>query len=208
LSNEFLDIRGSPFCDNCGSEVSLSKAGIPGVLYETAEEKEKREQSKIQNELYGNVQAGKEVCNWCRKVVGMDAVTFTGKYYHPECFVCGSCGETIGKETYTDVGGLSYCERCSPKSLSSSSLSGSCAGCQQQLSGTYVTALQGAKYHPQCLKCTRCNVVLKGGFAAKAGKVVCANCASAKGPAPVPVAQAEKRTGFVIDPRSGKRTYQ
>eukprot|EP00026_Physarum_polycephalum_P011779 Phypoly_transcript_12023.p1 GENE.Phypoly_transcript_12023~~Phypoly_transcript_12023.p1 ORF type:complete len:345 (+),score=30.09 Phypoly_transcript_12023:61-1095(+) len=207
LSGEFTDLKGSPFCSNCANEVTLSRSGIPGVSYESEADREKREQAKIQNELYHNVQAGKEVCNWCRKVAGIDAVSFSGRYFHPDCFVCGSCGENIGKGTFTDVGGVAHCDRCSPKAPASSSSSSMCTGCRQPISGSHVTALQGNKYHPQCLKCTQCDTVLKGGFAAKAGKVVCANCASAKAPAPTVAHTGERRSGFVIDPRSGKKTY-
>jgi hypothetical protein len=210
LTDTFTDLKGSPFCSNCASEVTLSRSGIPGVTYESTADREKREQSKIQNELYQNVQAGKEVCNWCRKIVGIDAVSFSGRYFHPECFVCGQCGENIGKATYTDNGGVAYCDRCSPKAQQSSS-GNPCAGCHQPLSGSFVTALQGLKYHPQCLKCSQCSAVIKGGFAAKAGKVVCTSCASGKAPAPAPTSSSvhtgERRTGFTIDPRSGKKTF-
>ena len=81
LADSFTDLRGSPFCSNCASEVTLSRSGtrceggvkemkqiittfdvgIPGVSYESTEDKEQREQVKIQNELHQNVQAGKEV---------------------------------------------------------------------------------------------------------------------------------------------------
>ena len=44
------------------------------------------------------------------------------------CFVCGSCGENIGKNKYTDNGGLAYCERCSPKAQPSTTSSSTCAG--------------------------------------------------------------------------------
>jgi len=202
LSSSYEEIGKSPFCMKCAGEIAQARAAnqaIPGLVYESAEDKEKRERARIQNELYANVQAGKEGCAWCRKVVASEAVSFGGRLYHEGCFMCTQCADVIGFNPFTEQGGNAYCRKCAKPAATG----GACGGCNQPLSGQFVVAFD-VKYHPQCFKCTECRADLKGGFAAKAGKPVCPNCATAKVTA-VPVASGEKQRGFVVDPRSGRK---
>jgi len=206
LAASYVEVGTSPFCSKCANEVKQSRAGggaIPGVTYESAAAREERERLRIQNQLYENVQGGKEGCAWCRKVITSDAVSFSGKLYHGECFMCSACGEAIGLNAFTEKAGAAYCHKCAKPTSTSA---GSCAGCKQALSGQFVSALE-YKYHPQCFKCTDCGTAIKGGYAAKAGQPVCSNCATPK-VSSAPAASGERARGFVVDPRSGRKIYK
>lgn len=39
-----------------------------------------------------------KVCNKCQRGVGNDGLEAFGKYYHPDCFVCGGCTKSLIKQ--------------------------------------------------------------------------------------------------------------
>lgn len=71
--------------------------------------------------------------------------------------------ENIGEETVV---------RTVPKPFS-------CAGCNKQGEGKFIS-LEGAKYHPGCLRCSLCSVVLSGTMSKYEGKICCVPCSEKK----------------------------
>lgn len=52
-------------------------------------------------------------CEKCEKLLTFDSknVLFNGKLFHPNCFVCFSCGERLEKSYYIEKNGNPCCEK-------------------------------------------------------------------------------------------------
>jgi formylmethanofuran dehydrogenase subunit E len=84
---------------------------------------------------------------------------------------CSSCNSELKPEQVVNVKGTNYCYRCS---LAASA--DRCAGCNKPiLSGTMLKA--GAKkFHPDCLKCEKCQAQLTDGYRVRRNKMLCIPC--------------------------------
>lgn len=209
LGDNFVKLYNQPFCLRCEQTArqsgEIKVAGGHTTITRIAPSTNKREEEKpnFQNELFQNVQAGKETCKWCRKVIGGEAIRHKQAFYHRECFYCSICANPIGDDGYTEKDDLVYCKTCLASAGGDSSKK--CAGCQNDLSGTYVN-VAGKQYHQSCFVCSKCSSSLTTGYAVKDSKPVCSKCV---GPASysmssVAFSGAERKAGISVDPRSGK----
>eukprot|EP01113_Clastostelium_recurvatum_P046884 TRINITY_DN827_c0_g1_i2.p1 TRINITY_DN827_c0_g1~~TRINITY_DN827_c0_g1_i2.p1 ORF type:complete len:331 (+),score=54.10 TRINITY_DN827_c0_g1_i2:64-1056(+) len=219
VTGAFVDLFGSPYCKKCADEiqearkrggavevgrVTVGKAGPSPADLEKAE---------ANRELSANIQKGKEMCSWCRKPMDAlaTAIKFEGKVFHEGCFSCAHCGETIGSGGFANRGGVAYCLSCSAAGGAASPVGKElCGGCNKPLSGHFLAAI-GKKWHKECFVCSMCRGQLPRGYAERDGKPVCPKCAAASlPPRDVSFSKVDsgepRRSGFTVDPRSGKKT--
>ena len=78
-----------------------------------------------------------------------NCVNAVGKAYHPEHFLCESCGKNFNNEGFLIEMGKPYCERCHDDLFGVK-----CAGCQRSITGgqRYVEALN-QNWHTDCFIC-------------------------------------------------------
>lgn len=108
------------------------------------------------------------MCAECGKRIEGATVTASNKEFHPECFKCIKCEQTINSSFQILPDGERVCDKCSNDET--------CTGCHNVLEGQYTTALEG-KYHLDCFKCTSCSKTLDGSFFQnESGDIVCASC--------------------------------
>ena len=78
------------------------------------------------------------------------------------------CSGDVGSSFYV-VSSKPVCAPCIESSAPK------CGGCAQRLDGAYLSVL-GAKWHPACFKCSRCDTGIAGPFYAISNKPVCTKC--------------------------------
>ncbi|GAM28813.1 hypothetical protein SAMD00019534_119890, partial [Acytostelium subglobosum LB1] len=210
LGDTYVDRSGSPYCTKCNLDLAdgqKSRALLEGHGHIVAStNKEAAERNQVKTDLFDNVQKGKETCNWCRKIIvpgPFQTVTFAGALYHEQCFMCTTCGKSIGAEPFVNKNCVAHCQDCGKKS------SVDCHGCRKPITSTYTIAGNN-KYHPNCLVCKQCTTTLEKGYVENAGQFYCGPCS--KGKTTVTTSQttnlpAGRKGGFTVDPRSGKKTF-
>jgi len=210
IVGKYLEINGSQYCSKCGELLNKRstspRKAVPKTFHQYVSEDSKRqaEQSRIQSELHGNVQQGKESCKWCRKVITGEAIPYKGDLYHEECFTCSVCANPIEGGGFVERDGLLFCKSCHGGATASSS--NVCGRCNQNISGTYTAAL-GKYFHADCFVCAGCSGSLSGGYALKDDQPVCEKCVKNKIKIPAGGGfHGPKKAGFTVDPRSGKKT--
>jgi len=211
LQNAFVEISGYPYCIKCEQKVRKPTTDVKGSgdslisQNKTVQNRKEEEKSQIKNELFQNVQGGKETCKWCRKIIATYAVPFKGALYHRECFCCSVCANPVSDDGYVERDDLIYCKSC----VGSSGVSATnpCEACGQQLVGVYVTA-GGKHYHSKCFLCGECGGSLSGGYALKAGKPLCSDCGTKPPQRSTSLHVNTRKAGITVDPRTGKVTKQ
>ncbi|KAH3759402.1 lim2 protein [Pelomyxa schiedti] len=53
-----------------------------------------------------------KVCHKCQKAVANEGFEFSGKFFHPACFVCSGCGENLYRKKLFDNEGKATCQNC------------------------------------------------------------------------------------------------
>jgi hypothetical protein len=110
-------------------------------------------------------------CAGCGEKITSSYITAMSKKWHPEHFVCTSCGEAFGDEGYVEHQHEPWCTSCYHREHSPR-----CAGCGEPIKGQYVTA-SDQKWHPEHFVCTSCGVGLAGKeHAEHAGEALCVSC--------------------------------
>jgi len=84
---------------------------------------------------------------------------------------CESCRKSITRQESVQVKGKNYCYPCSVSASAEK-----CAGCGKPIIGGSTMKAGSKKYHPECLKCGKCGVVLSGGFRLRGTQMLCVNC--------------------------------
>jgi paxillin len=115
----------------------------------------------------------KGVCSGCRKPVTGEAIHALGRSYHPDHFMCSTCGKAIGTGSFYEKEGQPQCDRCYQSVFCKR-----CANCNLPITNQLVTAL-GQPWHPKCFVCTGCRGPFPGGsFFERDGRPYCSNCYS------------------------------
>lgn len=116
-------------------------------------------------------------CELCRKAfTPKEAMQiYQDRYYHPQCFCCSVCGNSIaGKPFYPKPNNQYQCESCNNE------LAPNCAECQQKIpSGMTARRYKELHYHRQCFRCCKCNVIIPDGHNfvdMLDGRYQCLNC--------------------------------
>eukprot|EP00090_Calanus_glacialis_P039535 TRINITY_DN6882_c0_g1_i4.p1 TRINITY_DN6882_c0_g1~~TRINITY_DN6882_c0_g1_i4.p1 ORF type:complete len:478 (-),score=147.06 TRINITY_DN6882_c0_g1_i4:159-1592(-) len=101
-------------------------------------------------------------CERCREVVEGKILKVSGGFYHPDCFTCVVCKESlVGVPFSLDDDKLAYCSEDYKKKHAVQ-----CSACSQPIvpkrgetSAARLRAL-GRDFHPECFKCEDCGLVL------------------------------------------------
>ncbi|KAL1984181.1 hypothetical protein VTN96DRAFT_9402 [Rasamsonia emersonii] len=134
----------------------------------------------------------KRRCRGCGQPITGKSVSsadgrLTGRY-HKACFVCHTCRAPFLTADFYVLDDHPYCAQHYHE------LNGSlCATCNRGIEGQYLETVEksgrGAKFHPDCLTCRTCKIVLRGDYFEWNGQVYCerdARRAAAMTPPPPP----------------------
>jgi len=96
-------------------------------------------------------------CAACDKLITDTTLVAGGKYFHSDCFVCGSCRQPIGTAPFYTDGDRFTCQKCRPGTAADAEdLFCSKAGCGKAITDTVVHAM-GKAFHPACFACATCH---------------------------------------------------
>jgi paxillin len=97
------------------------------------------------------------ICAGCGQNILGEVVQGLGKTYHPEHFICGSCHNPLGTNTFYEQGGKPQCETCFQQFFCPR-----CSHCEKPIVDRCITAL-GKKWHVEHFICTQCLKPFPGG---------------------------------------------
>ncbi|EED19765.1 LIM domain protein [Talaromyces stipitatus ATCC 10500] len=122
----------------------------------------------------------KRRCRGCGQgIVGKSVSSADGRLtgrYHKACFVCFTCRSPFETADFYVLDDHPYCSQHYHE------LNGStCATCKQGIEGQYLETIENStygtgnpqKFHPDCLTCRTCRVVLRGDYFEWNGQVYC-----------------------------------
>jgi len=114
---------------------------------------------------------GQGVCSSCRKKIIGDIVQALGKQYHPEHFLCTSCGTLLGGGNFYEQEGQPQCEQCFYSHFCMQ-----CTACGLPITSQVINAI-GSNWHPSCFVCTNCLGGFKDGtYFERDGRPFCSTC--------------------------------
>ena len=88
-------------------------------------------------------------CGYCKEPIKENAIEALGKHFHQDHFFCSQCGKTFDSEClFMQYDGKAYCQEDY-----ASLFAGRCAGCQQNLMGEYISAMD-KNWHNECFTCS------------------------------------------------------
>ena len=67
-----------------------------------------------------------------------------GSNWHPNCFCCSSCSQTLSNVTFVIEGSDVYCEQCYKQGVAPI-----CEGCQQAITGVSMTVIMLHHFDPR-----------------------------------------------------------
>jgi len=170
-------------------------------------------------------------CGGCPKPLAGKVTNVMNKFWHEGCFKCTKCSAKF-TSGYYPFNEMPYCEPCHAEVSGADK----CAKCKGVLDGESVQSHE-KMWHKRCFTCTTCNKgpltkdfalikfgkpyckvchaqasavcpkcrnAITGPYTESGGKVYCEKCAPVTSKN---VWGSDKTQGFVIDPRSGKRTF-
>jgi len=109
-----------------------------------------------------------KTCAGCGKNVAGEYVQALGAEWHPDCFRCAGCGNTIRREGFVEHEGRPYHLACYHVQFSPR-----CSGCGESIVGRYTSAL-GKQWHPEHFVCASCGKPFaEGKFFEQGGKAYC-----------------------------------
>lgn len=149
----------------------------------------------------------KRRCRGCGQPITGKSVSsadgrLTGRY-HKACFVCHTCRAPFLTADFYVLDDQPYCAQHYHE------LNGSlCATCNRGIEGQYLETVEksggrGAKFHPDCLTCRTCKIVLRGDYFEWNGQVYCerdARRAAAMTPPAPPPPGARRRPTMPSSP--------
>lgn len=119
-------------------------------------------------------------CAGCGEPISGRYITALDSVWHPQHFVCASCGRPFHGSQFMIQDQQPYCKTCYHDKFTEK-----CAICGQPLTGKYVASFWGENYHVEhqdqlepCSSCQRpiCDQLTGGGFRYEDGRTMCAIC--------------------------------
>ncbi|XP_071030406.1 PDZ and LIM domain protein 5-like isoform X2 [Oncorhynchus clarkii lewisi] len=109
-------------------------------------------------------------CTSCQQKVLGEVINALKQTWHVYCFLCASCQQPIGNNTFHLEDGLPYCERDYYQLFGTS-----CHGCDFPIeAGDKFLEALGFTWHDTCFVCAVCNTSLEGqAFFSKKDKALC-----------------------------------
>eukprot|EP01087_Luapelamoeba_hula_P011753 TRINITY_DN3238_c0_g1_i1.p1 TRINITY_DN3238_c0_g1~~TRINITY_DN3238_c0_g1_i1.p1 ORF type:complete len:533 (-),score=67.48 TRINITY_DN3238_c0_g1_i1:2-1600(-) len=118
---------------------------------------------------------GAPPCVKCARGLGMNVtVTSLGKF-HPECWTCTTCNNSLLNVGFQIVDCKPYCNPCSHNVFSHR-----CSRCDLPIPGAKIVAF-GKNWHQQCFVCSMCNGDLSRGYVPMQGVAICGSCFQGQG---------------------------
>ncbi|XP_064186510.1 leupaxin [Anguilla rostrata] len=112
--------------------------------------------------------SAKGLCTACGKCIVGKMITALGEVWHPEHFVCSSCGTELGTCGFFERDGKPYCEKDYQNLFSPR-----CAYCKGPILQNILTAMDQT-WHPEHFFCNHCGEVFgTEGFLDRDGKPYC-----------------------------------
>jgi len=123
--------------------------------------------------------SGRPICKHCNRPIATKEIRTTiGDSFHPEHFLCDSCGKALSTDAHYPNGGKYYCPKCWE------SQSPVCAKCGVAIvSGPKISAM-GKIWHVEHFRCAACDRQLDETFAVHDGQPFCPEHAHGFGPLP------------------------
>jgi len=116
-----------------------------------------------------------DTCNKCgHPITGRVVGTGDGQTFHPECLTCDGCGSAV-QGNFNLRNGRKLCDTCVNSNVKT------CTKCGLAIGGGAVTTKDGSQFHPQCLVCDHCGIVLAGPFHLHEGARLCDGCVPRSG---------------------------
>lgn len=99
-----------------------------------------------------------ENCAGCQQPLAGQFTQVGKRNYHPGCFVCRTCGGALSSG-FCSIDGDCLCEGCAKKRREDqlARANGPCAKCSTVISGEYVDAGNGDRFHASCFTCDGCS---------------------------------------------------
>ncbi|KAI8643179.1 hypothetical protein BD408DRAFT_159742 [Parasitella parasitica] len=121
---------------------------VPGGFSDD-EEQTQQKQQQTKNSVYNSMYCGIR-CGGCEEPLSGQAITTTGKHWHPRCFKCQACQQNLEHIAFYEKDSLPYCaldyhELFSPR----------CDFCKTPIEEHSISAL-GKTYHPGHFFCREC----------------------------------------------------
>ncbi|XP_057289372.1 four and a half LIM domains protein 1-like [Hydractinia symbiolongicarpus] len=113
-------------------------------------------------------------CARCKTLIKSNKQLYKGKGYHPECFTCHSCKQSLEGQSFHFDDGKFYHEDCY-RNVNAYK----CDECKQQIDGNDInfSLFRGKYYHHRCFACAQCNKPLGGEtFKVLIGQRYCKQC--------------------------------
>lgn len=111
-------------------------------------------------------------CRGCSEpIIGKSVKDSSGRLtgrYHKQCFVCRTCNDSFPTAEFYVFENSPYCERHYHELNRSL-----CTSCDRGIEGQYLETDDHLKFHPRCLSCSTCRVVLRDDYFEVAGKKYC-----------------------------------
>ncbi|XP_022644553.1 transforming growth factor beta-1-induced transcript 1 protein-like isoform X2 [Varroa jacobsoni] len=93
-----------------------------------------------------------DTCPGCKKKVSGQTVTALKRNWHPPCFVCKKCAQSLlGKDEFMEQQNQPYCKECYHNTFSPK-----CAKCNEAIKEKCVTAMDKT-WHPEHFQCAKCS---------------------------------------------------
>ena len=117
-------------------------------------------------------------CSVCREsITSADGIRVGDKFYHRNCFVCGTCNRNFdpSDEIFIGKDNKILCASCKIENPEEIKTVDVCVYCKKPLGSAAMVALD-YKWHPECFVCAECSVVLTGFFRDTDGVPYCEPC--------------------------------
>lgn len=116
--------------------------------------------------------ASKGKCRGCSEpIIGKSIKDSSGRLtgrYHKQCFTCKTCSDPFPTAEFYVFENSPYCERHYHELNHSL-----CTSCDRGIEGQYLETDNRRKFHPRCLTCTTCRVVLRDDYYEVGGQKYC-----------------------------------
>ena len=183
-NGKFLVNQGKPYCRKCGISIPSNNQVNPNPLRGNPVRRSQRGRGgrgrgDNNNGMRGNPNRGrgnpnrqsqtrpgipgrpnsnrlsKNSCFVCQRPLTDQRVFYAlQKGYHADCFKCFFCNNILEQGRFVAVNQDPACHDCAIEKLASK-----CKVCTKSIVGKVVTVLDYS-YHPECLKCAECDIVL------------------------------------------------
>lgn len=107
-------------------------------------------------------------CATCKQEILGAYAKVGDRSIHSTCFICSVCKTPLSR--YVEKDGILYCPDHNPGTLV-------CSTCRKTITARYLE-VEGKTFHPECMKCSRCQGPVAGKFFLVNGQAMCEPCGS------------------------------